>query len=76
MMRLILCEHLCRRLPSWLFLEIDIRERLIVVIANDKAGGLFLNGPRAAESGELGDLLRRTDRRTRITMRAAVAAHI
>jgi hypothetical protein len=33
------------RLSPRLILEIDIRERLPVVVADDKAGGLFLDGP-------------------------------
>jgi hypothetical protein len=35
-----------RRPPSRLILEIDIGERLPVVVAHDEAGGLFLDCPR------------------------------
>jgi hypothetical protein len=35
--------------PPRLILEIDIRELLPVVIADDEAGGLFLDGPRGRE---------------------------
>jgi len=39
-----------KRAPAWLVLEIDIGERLSVVIAHDKTGGLFLDGPRRREA--------------------------
>jgi hypothetical protein len=47
--RLILREQLRRRSPPRLILEIDIRERLSVVVADDEAGGLFLDEPRWRE---------------------------
>jgi hypothetical protein len=36
--------------PPGLILEIDIGERLPIVVAHDKAGGLFLDGPRRREA--------------------------
>ena len=49
--RLIAREWLGRRSSSRLILEIDIGERLSVVVAHDKACGLFLDGPRRRGSG-------------------------
>jgi len=43
-------EQLGRRSPSRLVLEIDIRERLPVVIADDETRGLFLDGPGRREA--------------------------
>ena len=34
-----------------LLLEIDISELLAVAVADNKAGGLFLNGPRCSDYG-------------------------
>jgi hypothetical protein len=45
-----LIEQLGRRASPRLILEIDIGELLSVVVADDKAGGLFLDGPRRWES--------------------------
>jgi len=44
-------EH---RFPRWLVLEIDIGDLLAAVIAHDKGGGLFFNGPgwREAACGQ------------------------
>jgi len=36
--------------PARLILEIDIGERLFVVVADDETRGLFLNGPRRREA--------------------------
>jgi hypothetical protein len=50
--RLILAQQLRRRSSPRLILEIDIRERLLVVVAHGEADGLFLNrtGPRPAQA--------------------------
>jgi hypothetical protein len=42
-------EQLSSRAPPRLILEIDIGELLPVVIADDKAGGLFLDRPRRSQ---------------------------
>jgi hypothetical protein len=49
--RLVARKQLGRRSSARLILEIDIRKLLPVVIADDKAGGLFLDGPRRQEAG-------------------------
>jgi len=41
-----------RRSPARLIFEIDIGERLTVVVAHDETRGLFLDGPRRREAGE------------------------
>jgi hypothetical protein len=48
--RLILGEQLSRRTPPRFVLEIDIGERLSVVVAHDKSSGLFPDGPRRREA--------------------------
>jgi hypothetical protein len=62
--RLIFGEQFRRRPPSRLILEIDIRQRLLVVIAHDKAGGLFFDGPRGREAA--GKLCVRDQRKKRL----------
>jgi len=44
-------EQLDRRPSSRFVLEIDIGQRLPIVVTHDKTGGLFLGGPRWRESG-------------------------
>jgi hypothetical protein len=45
--RLVAGEQLRRRSPAWLFLEIDVGERLAVVIADDKRRANVLDGRKA-----------------------------
>src|SRR5262245_62678441 len=44
--RLIAREQLGRRSPPRLVLEINMRKRLSATVADDKASGLFIDGPR------------------------------
>jgi hypothetical protein len=48
--RLIARQQFRRSSPPRLILKIDIRKRLPVVVAHDKAGVLFLDGPRRREA--------------------------
>jgi hypothetical protein len=41
-----LLEQLRRRSSPRLILEIDMRKRFSIVIAHNKAGGVFFDGPR------------------------------
>jgi hypothetical protein len=47
---LIFRKQLRRRSPPRLILEIDIRERLSVVVADGETRGLFLDGPRSRKT--------------------------
>jgi hypothetical protein len=53
--RLVIGEQLGRRSPAGFVLEINVGERLSVVVANHESGGSILNGPRGREAagGEL-----------------------
>jgi hypothetical protein len=43
-------EHLGCGLPPRLILEIDVRERLSIVVTHDESGVLFLDGPRSRKT--------------------------
>jgi hypothetical protein len=47
-------HKLCRRSPARLILEIDIGELLAAVVADDKAGVLFLNRPGRRDAARNG----------------------
>jgi hypothetical protein len=52
---LVLRQQVRRRSPSWLFLKIDVGQRLLVVVTHDEAGVVCLvDSSRAAESGGAG----------------------
>src|SRR6202795_3735295 len=48
--RLVAREQLCARSPAGLILLIDMRQRLLVVVAHDEAGGAFLDRPGRREA--------------------------
>jgi hypothetical protein len=48
--RLVLREQLGGRAAAGLLLEINVSELLAATVNHDKAGGLFLDGPRRREA--------------------------